>query len=635
MKLRTLAIGLFGTTILWAGSVSAETLTLPFNQRPEWVSRDGIVMAGSWEALPFRVRRQAGQEAPTPEQQAGWDREHSPEMVEKLKALGVNFVMSHCYKGAGVATEEDSLVDAVTFARICHEADLRVGVYTYSGAFLWQPFFKEVPEAKDWILLDEEGKPFLYGPSRYYWNRNHPEAVAFYRQLVQFAVEEIRTDLIHFDNYHYSAGFDAQSVKDFRKYLRDTFSAEELKKAGIEADSVLPPKKKDSPNLLKFAWQDFECGYLAKSYLDMSRYARSLRKNILMECNPGSVPRHMRPPVDHSRMLPGGEAAWDEGGNSGFKEGKLATRIRTYKVYRLMNNMTFSYIMSALEAAEAMAFNHPDCLGCICWFEFGNIVNRPGNTEPPAEEMQPFIRFFHNRRDLLRGGEVVADVAVLRSFPSQVFADPKYREMTAAVEDKLIAGRVPFQIIHNQQLPELKRWPVLVLAGCVAMSDDQIDAVTKYAHDGGKLAIVDEAATHDQWMRPRDKAVFTDLPAGAVVRVDTTDKAPAAINKLLGDSCSLIVDTPAPVCAELTSQPGRLLVHLVNYDPQKPVEKIIVTVGVPRRSKPTRILVADPQQEKDVEIPFETKGNRVHFVLPKLSVYAVAAVQMEQTGALR
>ncbi|MHC4464610.1 MAG: hypothetical protein ACYS30_24740, partial [Planctomycetota bacterium] len=40
-----------------SGLVNAEPLTLPLDQRPNWLQRDGIVMAGSWEPLLFRVRR--------------------------------------------------------------------------------------------------------------------------------------------------------------------------------------------------------------------------------------------------------------------------------------------------------------------------------------------------------------------------------------------------------------------------------------------------------------------------------------------------------------------------------------------------------------------------------------------------
>ena len=117
-------------------------------------------MAGSWEALPFRVRRDGSPGyTPTAEQAAAWEREHSPEMIQRLKDLGVTFVMMHCYKGGGLETERESMAAAVEFSKRCHEAGLHVGAYTYSGAFIWETLFQEIPAAKDWILLDENGKP--------------------------------------------------------------------------------------------------------------------------------------------------------------------------------------------------------------------------------------------------------------------------------------------------------------------------------------------------------------------------------------------------------------------------------------------------------------------------------------------
>ncbi len=632
MNLRRLTIGLLAVAALSAGVSRGEVLTLPDSQRPEWLSRDGIVMAGSWEALPFRVRRNgADGYTPTPEQQAAWDREHSRETIERLKALGVNFVMAHCYKGLGLAAEKQSMADAVEFSRLCHDAGMRVGVYAYSGAFLYEPFFKEVPEAKNWILLDERQKPITYGRTnyRYFWNRNHPDAVRFYKQLVRLAVEDIKTDLIHFDNYHESAGFDAQSVRDFREYLRSTFSVDDLQKAGIDPDTILPPRQADPPNLLKYAWRDFQCGYLARSYLDMSRYARSLRKDILMECNPMSVQPLIWPPADHARILPGGEAFWDESSPSGLNKGKLATRIRTYKVGRLMDNLAFAYVITPLEAAESMAFNHPDCFGCICWFEYADLVAKPSWKTPPTPDLQPYVRFFHTRRDLLRGAEVVADVAILRSFPSQAFADRKYAAMTTAVEDSFIAGRIPFQIVYDRHLAELKRWPILVLAGCVAMSDSQVQAVKRFAADGGKVCIVGDVATHDEWMRPRKQAALADLPASAIARVTDASEAIHTVRRLAGGHMSLEVDTTATICAEFVSQPARRLVHLVNYEPRQVAAHVPVRIEVPQNRRPTRIRIADPLQAEDIEVPFEYQERTVGFVVPRISVYAVAIVEFE------
>jgi hypothetical protein len=504
------------------GPVWAEPLTLPPEQRPDWLREDGIVMAGSWEPLLFRVRRDGSPGyAPTPEQREAYGREHSPQMVAQLKARGVNFVMMHCYKGGGLKHEQESMADAVRFARLCHENGLRVGVYVYSGAFIWELFFKEVPQAEDWVIRGADGNPLLYNTRatyRYRWNRNHPDAQAYYRQIVRFAVEEIQTDLLHFDNYTTGPGYDANSVDRFRVYLRSSFPQDRLRGVGItELDAVRPPGA-DSPELLRYAWDEFCCRSLADSYHQMSRYARTLRPDILVECNPGGVGAWIRPAVDHGRLLQGGEAFWDEGRPPGYQDGKLQSRIRTYKVARCMQNTAFCYTTTPLEMAESMAFNR-DCLGAVCWFEYGKIKRRPASEESMAAELDPFIRFFHGRRDLLRDADVVADVAVLRSFPSQAFGGSKYGQLSAKIEDLLIEHRVPFQIIYDHQLDRLKGYRALVLAGCVALSDGQIDQIRAYVQAGGRLCLIGPLATHDEWMKPRKEPVLKELPDSRVVRI--------------------------------------------------------------------------------------------------------------------
>lgn len=78
-------------TVLLVSTLSTSTagtpvLTLRADRRPEWLRREGIVMAGSWEPLLFRVRRDgAAGYTPTAEQRTAYEREHTPEMVAKLK----------------------------------------------------------------------------------------------------------------------------------------------------------------------------------------------------------------------------------------------------------------------------------------------------------------------------------------------------------------------------------------------------------------------------------------------------------------------------------------------------------------------------------------------------------------------
>ena len=325
--------------------------------------------------------------------------------------------------------------DAARFAQRYREAGLRVGVYNNSGTLFWDVFFNEVPAARDWLVLDPGGTPIPYGAQtfRYYWNRNHPDAEAFFKTIVQFSVNEIKADLIHFDNYSIGPGWDANSVERFRQYLSVTFTPEQLKEMKIADLTRDQPPDETSPELLRRAWQEFCCWSMADSYWKMCRYARSLRSDILMELNAGGPGSSIVPPLDHGRLLQGGEAFWDEGGASGYDRGQLRSRIRTFKIGRAMNNMVFAYTTTPLEMAESMAFNL-DCLGCVCWYESANLVERPYATQPMSPQLAPFIRFFHQRRDLLSEAAVVADVAVLRSFPSQVFGAPQHARTTYAVE---------------------------------------------------------------------------------------------------------------------------------------------------------------------------------------------------------
>jgi len=614
---------------LLTGPAVAAPLTLPLGERPEWVRRDGIVMAGSWEPLLFRVRRDGSPGyTPTAEQRAAYEREHSPEMVAKLQALGVNFVMMHCYKAFGLTAERDSMADAVRFAKLCHDAGMRVGVYNFSGTLGWELLFKETPQAEDWVVRDHKGKPVTYGRAtyRYYWNRNHPDAQAFYRKLIRFAVEEIRTDLLHFDNYIVGPGSDANSTERFRTYLRSTFTDRQRQRMGIGDLATVKPAMTGPPdNPLRRAWLDFACQSLADSYHDLGRYARTLRKDVLLECNPGGVRDRLRAPVDHGRLLRGGEAFWDEGGAIGFADGRLRSRIRTYKVARCMDNIAFAYATTPLEMAESMAFNL-DCLGCICWFEYDRIVVKPAAKTPPRGDLAPFIRFFHKRRDLLRDAAVVADVAVLRSSPSMLFADVKVSRLTSAAERALILDRVPFQIIHDHQLGGLKRYRALVVAGCPAMSDAHVAQIERYASAGGRLIVMGPTATHDEWMLPRDRPGLDALTGDRVLRLTDAAGTVDAIRKLLGGELSCRVDAAPGLCAEFTRQGKRRLVHLVNYRSDGPVKDVRVRLRLSPGAHAERVVLASPTRDDETKLRFDEKDGVVTFTVPAVDVYAVAVV---------
>ena len=160
-------------------AVSADAATL---DRPEWMDRPGIVMAGSWEPVCARARGMGRLDYRLPpEKLADYAREHSPQLIARLKDLGVNFVMIPGYKGAGLATEREGMEDNKRFARLAHEAGLRVGVYI-GGTLLYERLFQEEPASREWQAFGPRGEPIYYNPQltfRYAAVRNHPGFIEY------------------------------------------------------------------------------------------------------------------------------------------------------------------------------------------------------------------------------------------------------------------------------------------------------------------------------------------------------------------------------------------------------------------------------------------------------------------------
>jgi hypothetical protein len=553
----------------------------------------GIVMAGNWEEATFRARRSGRLDYTlTPEQLEGYAREHSPEIIAELKELGVNFLMIHCYKGAGLQTERQGMEDSRRFADLAHKSGLRIGTYI-GGTMLYERLFKEEPNAPQWQAFGAAGEPIFYSKGqtfRYAAVRNHPGFIQYLQKPVRFAIEEVRTDLIHFDNFGLGgASYDAYSKQQFGQYLKQL--------GRPEAD---PPVKTDNlSDPLVRAWFDYKCQALADHYATMSKYIRSLNPQCGVECNPGGVGGGGRASrgVDHARLLPLGNAFWDEayGPDSpkGKNKGISVNRIRTMKVGRLYNNSTFLYTETPLDAAESMAFNL-NCLGCVAWFEWGQIVPPHGGGKTIPPELKTYIRFFLDHQDLYRGSATVADVAVLRTFADQNYGPRLYYP----IEQALIQGQVAWRIIYDEQMAALDEYRVVVAPDKAWLTVEQQKRLDDFAGKGG---LVIASAT-----------------------VKKPDEFPASLR----DRRRLAVEAPPSVAVELCWQedPQRVIVHLVNYDGAQQTGEIPVKLRL-KSGNPTSARLLSPHPAGERSLPVRTEGGLCTFTCPPLKVYAIVVIE--------
>jgi hypothetical protein len=648
-------------------------------KRPAWWREQGLVMAGvNWESLLPRLRfGSAGQPQAFmdyDEKMAIWRREHSEEVAQRLKDMGFNFLMIPLYKGGGLKAERTSMEDAKRFTEICHRLGLRVGCYTSSGTILYESLLAEIPEAKDWFILDQNGKyaTYEYGPLyfRRWANRSHPGYRKLMRELVRFAVEEAKVDLIHLDNYLYGPGYEPYSVRQFREYLKSKYSPEErTRRFGFaEVECIEPPPAplhaddfNGDPLYRDFV--DYRCEVLADTYRELAEYARSLNPEIVMECNTagyvGELNRSLDiGTVDHTRLLQWGGAFWDEGYPTRLENGIVPSKFRSMMLGRQYGNMVFLYTSDRVAMAESMAFNLQSA-GCAAWVNGDDII--PYLSKYDAKQFDPqvlaLIRFFRREQQYYRDAELIADVGVLSTYANTAYGPCITRKRWAALTQALYQGKVPFILVPDRCPGDLSRFQVLVLADLAVVSDELVDVVRRYVQQGGGLVMTGQAAEFDEQNHRRKQPGLADLfpepladkvlhakpgkgRAIYIPRVVIPEKFQMwmlpenraelleAVRWATNGPLQVEVKAPETVAMSLFAQPGgRHLLHLVNYDQDHPVRDIDVTVQLPSENRIASIRMVSPASDETRTLAVAQTGRAVHFTVPRLEVYGLLVIE--------
>ena len=82
------------------------------------------------------------------------------------------------------------------------------------------------------------------------------------------------------------------------------------------------------------------------------------------------------------------------------------------------------------------------------------------------------------------------------------------------------------------------------------------------------------------------------------------------------------------LCVELTEQPTRRLVHLVNYRGDGPIRNVAVTLQLPRGTMATSVRLASPEHQADQPLEHQSEGGVVRFTVPQSGTYEIAGVDV-------
>jgi hypothetical protein len=477
--------------------------------RAKWLEQGLIDAGGSHESYQFVVRR-GGQRLDAREQ---LEEAQSEETLCRLKTEGVEVFHTHLYKGFGMAAEKEEMEETKRVAAMAHRLGLKVDTYIQWDTMMYETFFAEEPRAQNWIQRDANGRPILlrYGYQQSFRYRPcfaNQEYLNYLKKIVRYAVEEVKTDFIHFDNFDLSpepeSCHDSTCTLGFRTYLKQKYSPQQrAERFGFEnVDYVNPPEWNASnpPGAMKVIfdpviqeWIDYRCQIMADALRQMSLYARSMNPEVAIEVNPHGITggnRAWEAAIDHSRILKWTDAFWTETDpKPGYTDGRLLSRIRSYKLARQYRNVLLTYIAGdPIAMAESLAFNQT--LGFA-------------GSGPLMPETKHYITFYRRNRDLYTGTRDMATVAVLRSYPSITYDQPRVQLSTILVEQTLIQARIPFDLIFDEHLSNLAKYHVLVLPDTECLSDSQLESIRKFVTVGGGLVATGQSGLYDQWRRLR------------------------------------------------------------------------------------------------------------------------------------
>jgi Beta-galactosidase trimerisation domain len=646
--------------------------------RPKWWRDEGMVAAFDTEPLIPRLRASGfdmSYEFMTYDQKlALWRRGHSEEIVLKLKDLGFNFILTPFYKGGGIKAEQNTIQAAKSFTEICHKHGMHVGYYLFSGTVFYESLLAEEPDAINWLTRDQNGHYPIYHPFyfRRWVNRSHPGFRAHMRELVRFAVQDAKVDLIHFDNYDGGApGYEPYSATQFRQYIESRYTPEQrFHRFGFaNVNFMEPPPPPPTPDAyngdpLYQDFIDFRCETLADTYRELAELARSLNPDVILECNPGGYVGELNMgvdglnAVDHTLLAPWGGVFTDEGEPCRLENGIMISRFRSQMLGRHFDNMVWHYTPDRVAISESMA-NNLQCSGLSAFFGDGEVIPWLSKHDPKKYDpaVLASIRFFRREQRYYQDTEQAADVGVLNTYANTAYGPTRTRQSWQAFTQALYQGKVPFTLVPDRCPGDLNRFRVLVLADLALISDELVNAIRSFVRDGGGLVMTGMATQFDEHSYRREKAGLADLfseTLGDKPLTSTFEKGRAAylphvvvpakfvlgtlpenrrelldaVRWAANGPLQVEVKAPETVTMSLYVQPGgRRMLHLVNYDEGNPVSNIEITMQQPSEGRQVSVKLLSPESDTPQTLPKQQRGRELRFTVPRLEVYGLLVIE--------
>ncbi len=630
-----------------------------------------------------------------------YERQHAPENIKQMAEAGVRYGRLHFYKGFGLQMEMPEIRNTQRMADLMHGYGMKVSLYV-AGTMFAETFYREAPEAKSWEQQDQYGRWVPYQRTqtyRHYPCPNQPSYREYLKRVLKIGVESVKAEQIFFDNVHLvpepKSCRCARCLEAFKQFLRRKYPSRDAvaRRFGYpdvdylqvnEWDVFNRPEdltSVDDPVLQE--WVRFRCESLANHNIELYKYIKALNPNV-------SVGFNLKGLYGFNRMWLNGVYHPLFSGHCDFtpfdvtgmnpridpNTGALISEIRSYKMARRLNISCDDSLADDLNCAVHMAFNYQKPVPGFGhqggpWLRGGSNVFTP---------MVEFFREYNDR--YLADADNVADVAVLRSWPSMAYSLRSVLVSTILMEQVLIQHKIPFDIISDEHLDTIGRYGAVILAGQESLSKDTINRILQYVRAGGTLVFAGNTADYNEWRETRRVNPLRTLAgAGAqgviirkegkgrlvyipeIIPANRRDTARAAeenpeifsaseqrsqrfpasewtlprnheeirraIVDNLREEASISTQAPLTTVMEVLNRARsrETIVHIVNFDRQNGLRPFGVNLKKQFTGEVESVTCLSPESDDPQPAEFKVASGRISFTVPATRLYAMVVVR--------
>ena len=648
--------------------------------RPAWVREAGLLAAD--------IRPQYERDL-SPETESAKASAWNDEALAAAAEHGIKLIFVPFFLGMGLDFEKAMREQAQACIGRVHAHGLRAAARVSLGAVLAETLLAEVPEAQDWLQINQSGQSVVCGKCAHgQFVRPCYSAEGFQRYMEKVCglALEAGADAVWFRKVGYNIEPDTcrcpLCVTGFREMLRQQQEAE----AGSPSAPPLPPQvlarvrppvyedgslrcERALQTASERQWLSFRSKSLARCLQRLAEFIR--RRNS--ECAVGAdVFRH-----------DGDDPLWDQGISypallplvdlasqvplDGWPE---EDRMRAFKTAHAFG-ATLVAQQEPLDPGrwpwdftEGLVHQpaSPGLLNFADGVEGRHLLGKRCKGSEWEREFEGQLRFCREHiQTVFQQGRPLAAVAVCRSMVSLGVGHTNAHFLQLSVEEILAQQHVPFGLVYEENLDDLERYKALILLAPGPASDVALQKVLGYVEGGGGLVLVGGGETFVGWSatvaETFKKALADGRPArhgegsivsavgfkaphslehycygdwrGAVedVRVCQGKEILEAIAQVAGEMPLRCASAAGRFVVEPYALPsGATTVHVLSLDAQQPIRGLQISLAC--RQAPQQVLPLSPGKEYE-PLPhyFDCERQRLHFRMAEVPRYVVFFVE--------